>query len=70
VAVPEGTEEEEQKISQANEYEEKLKKNYEDFMAIIDKENKKEIPQPQKNDNSILRDLFKNPIEAELNKIS
>lgn len=39
-------------------------------MAIIDKENKKEIPQPQKNGHTLLRDLFKNPIEAELNKIS
>ena len=29
-----------------NEYEEKLKKNYEDFMAIIDRESKKEIPMP------------------------
>jgi hypothetical protein len=29
-----------------NDYEEKLKKNYDDFMAIIDKESKKEIPMP------------------------
>ena len=27
-------------------YEEKLKKNYEDFMAIVEKESKKEIPMP------------------------
>jgi hypothetical protein len=29
-----------------SDYEEKLKKNYDDFMAIIDKESKKEIPMP------------------------
>ena len=43
--------------------EERLKKNYEDFMAIIEKESKKEIPLPHKNGHSLLRDLFKNQIE-------
>lgn len=39
-------------------------------MAIIEKESKKEIPLPHKNGNSILRDLFKNQIETEMNKVS
>lgn len=38
-------------------------------MAIIEKESKKEIPLPQKNGNSLLKDLFKNPIEKEMNKV-
>jgi protein TIF31 len=46
-----------------------LKKNYEDFMAIIEKESKKEIPLPSNNGHSLLKDLFKNPVEAEMNKI-
>lgn len=46
-----------------------MKKSYEDFMAIIEKESKKEIPLPQKNGHSLLKDLFKNPIEKEMNKI-
>jgi len=42
--VPEGQQQkEEQKL---NPYEEKLKKSYEDFMAIIEKESKKEILLP------------------------
>jgi hypothetical protein len=52
-----------------SEYEERLKKNYEDFMTIIDRESKKEIPLPIKNGHSLLRDLFKNPIENEMNKV-
>ena len=52
-----------------NQYEEKLKKNYEDFMAIVERESKKEIPFPQKNGVNLLRDLFKNPIEKEMNKV-
>lgn len=38
-------------------------------MAIIEKESKKEIPLPQKNGHSLLKDLFKNPIEKEMNKV-
>lgn len=38
-------------------------------MAIIEKESKKEIPFPQKNGVNIIRELFKNPIEKELNKV-
>jgi hypothetical protein len=53
-----------------NQYEEKLKKNYEDFMAIIEKESKREIPLPEKNGNHLLKDLFKNPIEKEMNKVN
>lgn len=52
-----------------NEQEDKLKKSYEEFMQIIEKESKKEIPLPLKNGQSLLRDLFKNPIETEMNKI-
>jgi hypothetical protein len=52
-----------------SEYEEKLKKNYEEFMAIIERESKKDIPMPVKNGHSLLRDLFKNPIETEMNKV-
>jgi hypothetical protein len=46
-----------------------LKKNYEDFMAIIEKESNKEIPMPPKNGLHLLRDLFANQIEAEMNKV-
>jgi protein TIF31 len=39
-------------------------------MSIIEKESKKEIPLPQKaNSQSVLKDLFKNPIEKEMNKL-
>ena len=38
-------------------------------MAIVEKESKKEIPLPKKNGHSILRELFKNPIEIEMNKV-
>jgi hypothetical protein len=38
-------------------------------MAIIEKESKKEIPLPHKNGQSILRDLFKNSLETDMNKI-
>jgi hypothetical protein len=31
--------------------EEKMKKNYEDFMQIIEKESKKEVPLPKKHSN-------------------
>ena len=37
---------EEKKQPTLNPYEEKLKKNYEDFMAIVEKESKKDIPFP------------------------
>lgn len=37
---------EERKQPAMNQYEEKLKKNYEDFMAIVERESKKEIPFP------------------------
>ena len=49
--------------------EDKLKKNYEDFQAIIEKDSKKEIPLPPKNGESLLKELFKNQIEKELNKV-
>jgi len=39
-------------------------------MQIIEKESKKEIPLPQKNGNSLFKDLFKNPIEKEMNKVN
>lgn len=39
-------------------------------MAIIDRESKKEIPMPVKNGHTILKDLFKNPIEIEMNKVN
>ena len=42
-AIVEGTQQEKKVL---NPYEEKLKKSYEDFMAIIEKESKKEIPLP------------------------
>ena len=38
-------------------------------MTIVEKESKKEIPFPQKNGVNLLRDLFKNPIEKEMNKV-
>ena len=38
-------------------------------MAIIEKESQKEIPLPQKNGQHLLQDLFKNPIEKEMNKV-
>ncbi len=38
-------------------------------MNIIESESKKEIPMPQKNDTSILSNLFRNPIEKEMNKV-
>lgn len=62
-AVPEGQEE------QKHGYEEKLKKNYEDFMAIIEKEAKKEVPMPEKNGHSALASVLKTPIEKEMNRV-
>jgi len=38
-------------------------------MAIIEKESKKEIPLPKSNDHSLLKDLFLNPVEKEMNKV-
>ena len=38
-------------------------------MQLIEKESKKEIPQPKKDDSSLLNELFKNPIENEMNKV-
>lgn len=46
-----------------------MKKNYEDFIAIIERESKKEIPLPQKNGEHLISDIFKNQIEKEMNKI-
>jgi hypothetical protein len=37
-----------------------MKKNYEDFMKLIERDAKKEIPPPNKNYESILKDLYKN----------
>ena len=45
-----------------------MKKNYENFMAIIEKESKKEMPLPKKNE-QVLKELFRNPIEKEMNKV-
>ena len=49
-----------------------MKKNYEEFIKIIDRESKKDIPLPrnQAQSSSILRDLFKNSMESEMNNIS
>lgn len=38
-------------------------------MSIIEKESKREIPLPEKNGHHLLKDLFKNPIEKEMNKV-
>lgn len=38
--------EEQKEGTQLTDYEERLKKNYEDFMAIVERESKKEIPMP------------------------
>ncbi len=46
-----------------------MKKNYEEFLKIIENESKKEIPLPHKNGNNLLNELFKSSIEAEMNKI-
>ena len=53
-----------------NPYEERLKKNYQDFMSIIERESKNEIPLPEKNGQHLLRDLSKNPIDREMNKVN
>jgi protein TIF31 len=66
--VPEGQHAKEE--AKLNPYEEKLKKSYEDFMAIIEKESKKEIILPQSAAGaSVLKELFRNPIEKEMNKV-
>jgi hypothetical protein len=53
-----------------SEKDEKLKKNYEEFLQMIEKESKKEIPLPPKFTNaSILKELQKNSIEQEMNKV-
>ena len=46
-----------------------MKKNYEEFLKIIDKESKKEIPLPHKQTGNILTEIFKSSIEVEMNKI-
>jgi hypothetical protein len=52
-SIPKGEEGEESKSGEAsstqNAYEEKLKKSYEDFMSIVERESKKEIPMPPNN---------------------
>ena len=45
----EGEEKQSDQQPAATEQEDKLKKQYEEFMQIIEKESKKEIPLPQKN---------------------
>ncbi len=72
--IPNTSGEEQKESSQLSDYEERLKKNYEDFMAIVERESKKEIPMPPTNKahtegQHILRELFKNPIEVEMNKV-
>ena len=41
-----------------------MKKNYEEFIKIIEKESKKEIPLPKKNGVTHLRDLFKSTMDS------
>ncbi len=58
-----GTTEEEEEAKQAepNQYEEKLKKNYEEFMAIVELESKKEIPMPPQKSaagGALIKELF------------
>lgn len=58
-----GTTEEEEEAKQAepNQYEEKLKKNYEEFMAIVERESKKEIPMPPQKSaagGALIKELF------------
>ncbi len=52
-SIPKGEEGEESKGGETsatqNAYEEKLKKSYEDFMSIVERESKKEIPMPPNN---------------------
>ena len=54
---------------------EKLKKNYEEFMAIVERESKKEIPMPPQksaaSNVSLIRELFESTpsIEQEMNKV-
>ena len=54
-------------------YEEKLKKNYEEFMAIVERESKKEIPMPPQKggQQSLIKELFRTipSIEQEMNKV-
>ena len=45
-----------------------MKKNYEEFMKIIEKEQAKEIDGLPK-DQNLLQGLFKNPIDKEMNKV-
>jgi len=47
-----------------------MKKNYEDFLKIIEQEQKKEIPLPKtKNGSTLLKDLFKSSMDSQINKI-
>jgi protein TIF31 len=72
---PEGGEQEEAKAT--SQYEEKLKKSYEDFMSIVERESKKEIPMPPSNKSgpqqqqSLIKELFLTTpsIESEMNKV-
>lgn len=52
-------------------YEEKLKRNYEDFMAIVERESKKEIPLPPQQKGTLIADLFRRPssLEEDLNRV-
>jgi hypothetical protein len=58
-----------------SEYEERLKKSYEEFMSLVERESKKEIPMPppkkQSEGPSLLRELFRQTpsIEQEMNKV-
>jgi hypothetical protein len=51
------------------EQEEKLKKDYEEFRAKIEKDQKNELPQPLKNTPNLLNELFKSSIQSDMNKI-
>ena len=59
-----------------SDYEEKLKKSYEDFMSLVERESKKEIPMPPpkksvEGPSSLLKELFRDTpsIESEMNKV-
>jgi protein TIF31 len=58
-----------------SEYEERLKKSYEEFMSLVERESKKEIPMPppkrQTEGPQLIRELFRQTpsIEAEMNKV-
>lgn len=65
---------EEESKTANNLYEDKLKKSYEEFMSIVERESKKEIPLPPQNNNrpsTLIKDLFLTTpsIEGEMNKV-